>query len=104
MWCYSDLNTVIKEQPTLSYHRCYSLWLSFAQLCQHNFETNREIYASLLGFTDYSKQCVKHGHEYFIDKFEGELKPTVQLCKAARYFDSCKLLELKFSCSDIKTL
>ena len=33
--------------------------------------------------TDYSKQCVKPGHEHFIDEFEGELKPA------------CKLLEFK---------
>ncbi len=54
--------------------------------------------------TKYSKHCVKPGHDYFIAKFDGELKPAVQLFKAARYFDPCKVSELKPNCCDIDDL
>ncbi len=54
--------------------------------------------------TDYAKQCVKPGHDYFESKFQGDLKPAVQLFKAARYFDSCKAVELKPTCCDLDAL
>jgi len=58
----------------------------------------------LAQFTHYAKQCVKPGYDYFESKFKGELKPAVQLFKAARYFDPCKMVELKPTCCDLDSL
>ena len=52
----------------------------------------------------YAKECVKPGYDYFESKFEGELEPAVLLFKAARYFDPCKIVELKPTCCDLDSL
>ena len=54
--------------------------------------------------TNYAKQCVKPGYDYFESKFEGDLKPVLLLFKAARYFDPCKAIELRPTSCDVDSL
>ena len=54
--------------------------------------------------TNYAKQCVKPGYDYFESKFEGDLKPALLLFKAARYFDPCKAIELTPTSCDVDSL
>ena len=53
---------------------------------------------------DYAESCVEPAYKYFEDKFEGALKPIVQVFKYARFFDPSKIGELKPSSNDIDDL
>ena len=52
----------------------------------------------------YARDCVEPAFEYFKQKFDMELKPLVEVFKAARYFSPSKVAELKPSAQDIDEL
>ena len=52
----------------------------------------------------YAKQCVTPAYTYCKAKFDNDLKPTLDAFKAAGFFSSCKVAELKPTAADIDTL
>ena len=52
----------------------------------------------------YAKGCVTQAYAYFKSKFDNELKSTLDAFKAARYFNPCKVAELKPTATDIDAL
>ena len=53
---------------------------------------------------DYSKACVQPAYDYFYLKFNNDLKPVLDVFKAARLFSPFKFHELKPSATDIDCL
>ena len=93
------------------------LWLKERQ-CR-SFVQNRDNYPStnaviqrLAGINEsvakqlieYAKSCGQPAYDYFHSKFDIDLKRPLLVFKAARYFDSLKLTELKPTCCDIDEL
>ena len=52
----------------------------------------------------YAENCVKPAYDYFREKFDNELRSTVELFKTARYFSPSKVSELKPTTSDLSSL
>ena len=52
----------------------------------------------------YAKYCVIPAYTYFKNKFDNDLKSTLDAFKAARYVNPCKLAELKLTSADIDGL
>ena len=52
----------------------------------------------------YAKNCVKPAYDYFKEKFDNDLRSTVELFKTARYFSPSKVSELKPTSSDLSSL
>ena len=52
----------------------------------------------------YAENCVKPANDYFKEKFDNDLRSTVELFKTARYFSPSKVSELKPTSSDLNSL
>ena len=52
----------------------------------------------------YAENCVKPAYDYFKEKFDNDLRSTVELFKTARYFSPSKVSELKPTSSDLSSL
>ena len=52
----------------------------------------------------YAKKCVTPAYSYCKAKLDNDLKPTLDAFKAAGFFSSCKVAELKPTAADIDTL
>ena len=53
---------------------------------------------------DYAKACAQPAYDYFHCKFDVDLKETLLVFKASRYFDPLQLIELQPTCCDIDEL
>ena len=52
----------------------------------------------------YGKSCVKPGLDYFKEKFQGELKTSVEIFKVAQFFVPSKIAEMAPSAEDLENL